>query len=103
MNSLLQADIFFFITSVAVILLTLALLAIAYYIWLIIYDVRIIVARMRSASDKLERDFDALRAHVHEEGLKSKAIVDLVLGFVTQKLTGLLTKRPKSKKTSSEI
>ena len=103
MNSLLQANIFFFITSVSVVLLTLGLLVIVYYLVGIVRDLRAIVAKVRKAGEGIEQDFEALRMNVREEGTKGKVIVDLVLGFVTQKLTTLLTKRPKSKKPSSEI
>ncbi len=102
MDSLLQADIFFFITSVSVVLLTLSLLVIAYYVAGIARDLRAISAKVRKAGEEIESDFEALRAHLHEEGAKGKMIVDLALGFITKKLASFVTRRPKKKPSSSE-
>ncbi len=102
MSTLVQADIFFFITSVAVILLTLGVLVILYYIIGITRDLRDIVARVRKAGESIEQDFEALRANVREEGIKSKALVDIVLGFAMRKLTSMLAKKSKKKSPSSE-
>ncbi len=102
MSDLVHADIFFFITSVAVVLLTVGVLVVLYYVVGIVRDLRAIVAKVRKAGEEVEQDFEALRANLHSEGAKGKALVDLVLGFATTKLTSWFKKRPKKKSSSSE-
>jgi hypothetical protein len=103
MSEVVHADIFFFITSAAVILITIGILIALYYIVQIVRDVREIVARVRKASVEAERDFEALRATLHEEGVKSRALIDLVLGYFARLLRPLAF-RPKrdSARPSSE-
>jgi len=105
MTETLQANIFFLITSFAVIIVTAGVVWLLYHVIPIAKDVRAIVAKLRRAGDDLESDFQAVRTDFHalrstvkEEGTKGKAMVDLVLGFLQKKLTPRRTK----KKTSSE-
>lgn len=86
MSELVHADIFFFITAVAVMLLTTILAVALVYGVLIVRDVRVIISRIRRASESLESDLNALRNEVKYEGLKARALVDLVLGFVSRKV-----------------
>ena len=51
MSELVHADIFFFITAVAVVLLSTIFAVALVYIIVILRDVRAIVARMRRASE----------------------------------------------------
>ncbi len=97
MSELVHADIFFFITTVAVALLTTILAVALVYIVFIVRDARAIVARMRKASESLESDFNALRQEVKQEGLKARALVDIAIGFISRKLA----KTVKPKKTDS--
>lgn len=95
MSELVHADIFFFITAVAVMLLTtIFAVALVYVVW-ILRDVRAIVARMRRASESLESDLNSLRQEVKQEGYKARALVDMVLGFISRKLTKAV--RPKKR------
>ena len=103
MNTLMQADIFFFITSVAVVVLSIGVAVLLYYAIHIMRDIRAMVAKVRKAGDEIEQDFESLRMHLHEEGTKGKAIVSLVLGYISKKLTTLVGKRSKKKTPSSEI
>ena len=100
MSELVHADIFFFITAVAVVLLSTIFAVALVYIIVILRDVRAIVARMRRASESLESDFNALRNEVKYEGLKARAMVDLVLGFVGRKITKAV--KPKKARVVSE-
>ncbi len=87
MSNLVHADIFFFITSIAVMLLASIFAVALVYMVFIVRDVRAIVARIRRASESLEGDLDALRSQVKQEGYKARAMVDLVLGFVGRKIS----------------
>ena len=86
MGELVHADIFFFVTTVAVMVVaTILAIALVYAIG-ILRDVRAIVRRMRQASESLESDFNALRHSVQQKGAKAHMLVDMVLGFVSRHL-----------------
>ncbi len=83
MSDILQANIFFFITAIAVLVLSGFVGVLLYYCIAIAKDVRAVMAKVRKASDDLEQDFETLRAQVKTEGVKLRGIVDLLMGFVT--------------------
>lgn len=83
MSDILQANIFFFITAVSVLVLSGFVGVLLYYCIGIARDVRAVAAKVRKASDELEQDFETLRAQVKNEGVKLRGIVDLIIGFVT--------------------
>jgi uncharacterized protein YoxC len=97
MNELVHADIFFFITAVAVMLITSVLVVALVYVIYILRDVRAIVARMRRASESIESDLTILRQEVMQENMKARALVAVVLGFITRKLSGAIKKKRAAK------
>lgn len=99
MNTLIHADIFFFITSIAVVLLTVVLLIVGYYAVGIARDIRFIVARVREGVTDLEKDFEALRTQAKFEGARVRMLVDLVLGFFEKKFRS----RPKQKREKGPL
>jgi len=82
MNSFLQADIFFFISSLATVVISVGICALLYYLIPLVRDARDIVAKFHTASEEIEADFEKLRESAHEEGAKSKALIDVALGFL---------------------
>ncbi|HWB33996.1 MAG TPA: hypothetical protein VG753_01595 [Candidatus Paceibacterota bacterium] len=82
MDQVVHADIFFFITSIAVILVTVGVLVILYYLIPAARNLRDIVARIHKASGDVEKDFEDLRSTLRQEGLKGKMLVDIVLGWI---------------------
>lgn len=96
MDTLVHADIFFFVSTIALVVLSIALLIALYFAIGVLRDARKISARMERASINLEKDFDALRESVKAEGNKVKGIADLILGFIIHKLT------PKQKRRRKE-
>lgn len=95
MNQLVHADIFFFITSIAVVLVTIGLLIILWYALLIVRDVRDIADKARDMTGKLEVDFENARAEIKRKGRTVGSIADLFLKFVLS-----LVPRPKSRRKS---
>ncbi|MEI7719876.1 MAG: hypothetical protein WCI89_01565 [bacterium] len=87
MAEVVHADIFFFITSVAVVLLTAGVLVALYFFIGILRDVRAVAAKVRKASDELERDFERLRGEVKAEGMRMKTVFDVFLGFLQRHMT----------------
>ena len=95
MTEVVHADIFFVITAVAVVLISLALLVVLYFVIHILPDIRAVTAKVRKASDELERDFERLRSEVKNEGLKVKTVFDIVLGFVHRQVERPRARRKK--------
>lgn len=88
MNNILQADIFFFISSIATVIITIILGIAGYYVILIVRDAKYITTKLRNATDDLEEKFQEVREQVSEEGRKAKYIVDFFLGrFMGKKKT----------------
>jgi len=102
MQELVHADIFFFITSFAVLVFTLGMGILFYYLIQIARDVRALITKVKKAGDEIEQDFEALRANLREEGTKGKLLVDLVLTFISTKLKKFTFSRVKKKQSSSE-
>ncbi len=68
MSEILQANIFFFITSVAVVVFTILLCTILYQILKIVKSVKRIVDRVEAGSEQLASDMSKLRSYFQEGG-----------------------------------
>ena len=95
MTEVVHADIFFFITSVAVVLVTLGMLVALFFIIAILREVRAIAQKVRKASDELERDFERLRGEVKAEGMRVKTVFDIFLSFLGRYMAASVPKRRK--------
>lgn len=62
METIAKSDIFFFITSIAVIITTLIILVIGLYIIRILRDVRAIVQHLKEIGGKMEDEFEEMYA-----------------------------------------
>ena len=100
MTEVVHADIFFFITSVAIVLLTAGMLVALYFFIGILRDVRAVANKVRKASDELERDFEHLRFEVKSEGMRVKTVFDVFLGFLQRYMTRAASSAPKRRKKS---
>jgi Skp family chaperone for outer membrane proteins len=78
MEQILKANIFFFITSVAVMVLSVIAAVFLIYIIRILRDVKDISGRIRSESAMLAEDIAALRANVRNKGMKLRHIIGLI-------------------------
>jgi hypothetical protein len=72
MESLLKADIFFFVTTIAVVLVTLCLIYAGYYVIRILRNVEEISEDVKAESQLVREDIGDLRANIREEGMKVK-------------------------------
>lgn len=81
METLIKADIFFFITSIFIIFLTVGFGVALVYIIPILKDMRHLSALAREEGDKLSEDLDELRSAVKEEGQKAKSIIGYFLAL----------------------
>lgn len=97
MNEIVQADIFFFITAIAVVVVGVGMSIALCYIIFILRDVRAVAKKVRKASDELEKDFEDLRVNIKEEGVRVKTVFDLALRFIARHIPKSRTKRPEGK------
>ncbi len=81
MNDILQANIFFFISSVSTVLIAVLVGIILFYIARIMRDISAIIRKINNVSGDLERDFQDLRREIKSEGTKVRSIIDVALGF----------------------
>ncbi len=70
MDAVAKSEIFFFITSIAVILFTIVGVIVAFYVIKIARNVSEITDRANEQTKKISQDVDALRENVKEEGWK---------------------------------
>ena len=74
MDEVLHANIFFFITSVAVTMFTLLVCVALYYVIKILASIRRIVDRIDEGSEMIAEDVEQLRSYVLEGSLLSQLI-----------------------------
>lgn len=86
MGDLVQADIFFFITSIAVVVFAAGFCVMLYFLIPLLRDARDMMAKVRAAAVEVEADFERLKDAAEEEGAKTKAIADVLLGFAGRAL-----------------
>jgi Ca2+/Na+ antiporter len=68
MSTLIQADIFFFISSVSILILVALLIVIAFYVIRVVKDIKEIVKAVKSETKETLQDFNNLRSQVKAEG-----------------------------------
>lgn len=85
METIIQADIFFFISSVAVIVFSICAIIIMIYVTRILRDMKHISKMMSQESDKLLGDIGSLREAIEVEGAKVKTIASFFLNLFTHR------------------
>ncbi|HCM36699.1 MAG: hypothetical protein A3J30_04705 [Candidatus Wildermuthbacteria bacterium RIFCSPLOWO2_02_FULL_47_9c] len=81
-DTLVREDIFFFITSVAVVIITVALVAALFQFILILRDVRHVSRCLREEADRILADAEDLRRFVKKEGRRVIDFKDLISGVI---------------------
>lgn len=87
MGTLIHADIFFFITSIFVMCITVGFVVALVYIIPILKDMRHLSGIAKKEGDKLAGDIDGLRGAMKEEGKKAKSILDYFLSLFIRRGT----------------
>ena len=75
MDNVIHADVFFFVTTVAIVLVSVGFLVVLIYAIKILNDFRHISGKIRGESDEIIKDIGELRHTVKEKGLK---IIDFI-------------------------
>jgi CHASE3 domain sensor protein len=84
MRTLIHADIFFFVTAIFVVLLTIFLAISGTYFILILRDMKEISKKVRAESEEIIGDVNELRKKIKEEGAGLRGIGKM-FGFFAKK------------------
>ena len=103
MQTLVHADIFFFISSIALIVLSILLSIALYYAIGVLRAVREVSSRLKRASADIEHDLQLLRSQVKAEGQRVKGMADLFLGFIARASTPKAVRRKRAAKSEVEV
>lgn len=95
MENIIKADIFFFISSVAVIVFTICAIIVMFYAVRILKDMKNISRKMSQESDKFINDIDSLRESVKANGTKMMTITDFFMDLFIRR-----QKRSRENKTA---
>jgi hypothetical protein len=80
MDELLQTNIFFYVTSAAVILLTIFWVVISFYIFKIVKEVQQITHMVKEESAEIAEDLGDLRESIKQEGFKLWHLLSFMTG-----------------------
>lgn len=99
-DTLIHADIFFFITTIAVILFTILAIIILVYVVGIVRSFSYIAKRLQKESDQVADDIAEIRERVKTEGEKVSNLWKFATGFFFNKFTSKFTSSSKSRQNS---
>lgn len=97
MDTLIHADIFFFITAISVVVLSIGAGIVIYYLVRILRRIDEISEKVQGETDEIVRDVKDFRATLRSEGIKVKTVFDIFLGFIKK------AKNIKPKKVSAKL
>jgi hypothetical protein len=99
MDSLIHADVFFFVTTIVVVFVGIALTAVLIYLAKILSDVKKITAHVHDETVLFREDIAGLRSDVKREGFKIGRFASFFTDIVKRQVGNAWIKRkPKSKK-----
>ena len=82
MNSILQSDIFFFISSMSVVFITIAILIALIYIIKILSDVRGFFKAIRLGTDALSEELSEVCAKLRDKGILTGLLLSLITAII---------------------
>lgn len=80
-ETLIHADIFFFVSTIALVLITAGIVIAFVYVIRILKDVQEMTEKGKHEWDEIVADSRKLRSALRDEGMKWKHVVDLVRNF----------------------
>ena len=99
MGDVLQADIFFFITTISVVALTVLLIIALTYVVLILRKLRNLLNQVEARAAEISDDITELRANVREQAEKVSKIVSVFsIAQVSSKIMSFFKDRRKTAK-----
>jgi 5-bromo-4-chloroindolyl phosphate hydrolysis protein len=103
MNEILHANIFFFITGIAVIILSAILCVLLFHAIKVLQSMRRIMDRIEEGTEVIAEDLGNVRAYFSGEGLIRKIIAKFMGSPATRDERGEKTKKQDRKKTELKI
>jgi len=97
-ESLIHADVFFFISTISLVLLTIGAGIALFYLIRILRNAREISDKIKVESGEILADSKRLRAALRDEGLKWKHVAHLIRGFFVRDMEKKSAKREKKAK-----
>ena len=85
MDSLIKADIFFFVTTVAVVCVSAVVVVTLIYLTKILKEVLKISKKAKAETENIIADVRELRGAIREEGAKLKSISEILTTFAPKK------------------
>lgn len=98
MADIAKSDLFFFITTMAVIVLSITILVLLVYVFIIIRDIKSVVHRVKEESDGVLGDIKDLRLKIKESS-GAAGYAGAIFGFLKK---AFFTKRTRPKKHKVE-
>ena len=93
----MKADVFFFVTTIAIVCVSAVFIIIMFYVVKILKEVLEISKKAKGEADNIVADVRDLRSAIREEGSKLKFISELLTQFVPK------PKKARSKKKESTV
>jgi membrane protein implicated in regulation of membrane protease activity len=84
-ENIIQADIFFFITSIAVVVSAIGVVIVAVYVIRILRDMKHISKKVSEEGDKIIGDVEYLREAAKAEGIKLKNVTDFFFSLFARR------------------
>lgn len=101
MTQLVHADIFFFITSISVVVVTVGIVIILFYVIYILHDIRLVTKRLRTMSMNITEDVEALRKGFARDAGQLRRVVLSLIGYVAKRVHHRYTHKKKTKDKKS--
>ncbi len=98
MNSFLQSEIFFFISSVSVVFITIGILVLLIYVITILKDIRSFFSSIRRGTEALGEDIAEVRAKLSNKGVWTGLLLSLFTAVSGYKKRGEEKAEKKQKK-----
>jgi hypothetical protein len=85
MNTLIQANVFFFVTTVAIAVLSILLIIAFVYVIRFLRDLTDVSKRFKEKSTDILKDIDEFRASARAEGTKTRSFLRLITRILGRK------------------
>ncbi|PJE64347.1 MAG: hypothetical protein COU90_02755 [Candidatus Ryanbacteria bacterium CG10_big_fil_rev_8_21_14_0_10_43_42] len=102
MESIVKADIFFFVTTIALVLFSVAFLILLYYIIRIIRNAAYISRLIVSETEQIKSDVSEARAYVREEAVKMGYFIGFIKALMKEPKTALAAKKKRATKPKKD-
>ena len=85
MNNIIQADIFFFTSTVLLSLVAIVFIVVLIYLIKVLREARAVAALVHKEAERLAGDLEAVREKIREESFSVGNVFSLVTGFMGKK------------------